>query len=277
MKYLPEVGATVYGTVQQRGAADFVVELHWGATARVPLVEFEDVDVAVPEPGTVADVVVTGIIDADAQVVAATYVPLRLLMEGDDAIRTAYDDKEPIKGVVVERIKGGFLINLSNVRAFLPMSHASSRRWVADVGKLEKEIVGTEMEFAVIKCDQRRGNYVVSRRELVLARQESFSSELMRASPFLERQATVIAVTPTEVVVDLGPVHGVLAEVLDGIQVGQQIGVCVDHWDWDDDGLLHCGVRLSASEEHHRWEAEQAKAKSDAENGTENGPLSPDQ
>ena len=74
----------------------------------------------------------------------------------------AHEDNQTVTGVITERVKGGFTVEVGKVRAFLPGSLVDVRP-VRDTSFLE----GKPIEFKVIKVDQRRNNIVVSRRAVV--------------------------------------------------------------------------------------------------------------
>ena len=78
------------------------------------------------------------------------------------ALEKAFEDGEIVNGIINGRVKGGFTVEIDNVRAFLPGSLVDVRP-VRDPGYLE----GKNLEFKVIKLDQRRNNVVVSRRAVV--------------------------------------------------------------------------------------------------------------
>ena len=84
-------------------------------------------------------------------------------------LEEAFTKGEIVKGVINGRVKGGFTVELDNVRAFLPGSLVDVRP-VRDPSYLE----GKELEFKVIKLDQRRNNVVVSRRAVV---EQEYSAE----------------------------------------------------------------------------------------------------
>lgn len=84
-------------------------------------------------------------------------------------LQRAHDDDKVVKGVISGKVKGGFTVDLGEIRAFLPGSLVDVRP-VRDAGYLE----GKELEFKVIKLDQRRNNVVVSRRAVV---EEEYSAE----------------------------------------------------------------------------------------------------
>ena len=77
-------------------------------------------------------------------------------------LEKAHEANETVIGTIAERVKGGFTVDIQNVRAFLPGSLVDVRP-VKDTGYLE----GKPLEFKVIKIDRRRSNVVVSRRAVV--------------------------------------------------------------------------------------------------------------
>jgi small subunit ribosomal protein S1 len=86
-----------------------------------------------------------------------------------DDLEKAFEDGDTVKGMINGKVKGGFTVELGNVRAFLPGSLVDVRP-VRDTTYLE----GKELEFKVIKLDRRRNNVVVSRRAVV---EEEYSAE----------------------------------------------------------------------------------------------------
>jgi len=79
-------------------------------------------------------------------------------------LEKAYEAGENVIGVINGKVKGGFTVELNEVRAFLPGSLVDVRP-VRDLSYLE----GKQLEFKVIKLDQKRNNVVVSRRAVVEA------------------------------------------------------------------------------------------------------------
>ena len=84
-------------------------------------------------------------------------------------LEKAFENEEVVEGVINGRVKGGFTVEIDNVRAFLPGSLVDVRP-VRDPGYLE----GKSLEFKVIKLDRRRNNVVVSRRAVV---EKEYSAE----------------------------------------------------------------------------------------------------
>ncbi len=77
-------------------------------------------------------------------------------------LEKAHEANQTVIGIIAERVKGGFTVDIQNVRAFLPGSLVDVRP-VKDTTYLE----GKPLEFKVIKIDRRRSNVVVSRRAVV--------------------------------------------------------------------------------------------------------------
>ena len=79
-----------------------------------------------------------------------------------EELEKAHEDNKTVIGIITERVKGGFTVEVGKVRAFLPGSLVDVRP-IRDTSSLE----GKPIEFKVIKVDQRRNNIVVSRRAVV--------------------------------------------------------------------------------------------------------------
>jgi len=81
-----------------------------------------------------------------------------------ERIREAHEKDEGVKGTLVKKIKGGVVVDLMGVDAFLPGSQIALRR----VPNID-ELLGQSFEFKIIKLNKRRRNIVVSRRVLLEA------------------------------------------------------------------------------------------------------------
>ena len=121
-------------------------------------------------------------------------------------LEEAYEAKEVVKGVINGKVKGGFTVDVSSVRAFLPGSLVDIRP-VRDTLHLE----GKELEFKVIKLDQRRNNVVVSRRAVLEASNSAEREELLEnLQEGQEIKGIVKNLTDYGAFVDLGGVDGLL-------------------------------------------------------------------
>ena len=121
-------------------------------------------------------------------------------------LEAAHEANETVVGSIADKVKGGFTVDLGDIRAFLPGSLVDVRP-VRDTSYLE----GKELEFKVIKLDQRRNNVVVSRRAVVEA-EGGEEREAMLAN--MEEGSMVKGVvknlTDYGAFVDLGGVDGLL-------------------------------------------------------------------
>ncbi len=121
-------------------------------------------------------------------------------------LEKAHEDNATIIGVITERVKGGFTVDVDKVRAFLPGSLVDVRP-VRDTSYLE----GKPLEFKVIKIDQKRNNVVVSRRAVVETESSVERDELLAS---LKEGAMVKGVvknlTDYGAFLDLGGIDGLL-------------------------------------------------------------------
>ncbi len=121
-------------------------------------------------------------------------------------LEKAYEDQATVVGLINGKVKGGFTVELNGVRAFLPGSLVDTRP-LRDTAHLE----GKELEFKVIKLDQKRNNVVVSRRAVI---ESENSQEREQILENLEEGAEVKGVvknlTDYGAFVDLGGVDGLL-------------------------------------------------------------------
>ncbi len=121
-------------------------------------------------------------------------------------LEEAYENSATVTGVINGKVKGGFTVDLEDIRAFLPGSLVDVRP-VRDTSYLE----GKPLEFKVIKLDQRRNNVVVSRRAVV-EKENSAEREALLES--LQEGAMIKGVvknlTDYGAFVDLGGIDGLL-------------------------------------------------------------------
>lgn len=152
-------------------------------------------------------------------------------------LEKAYEENAIVIGMISGKVKGGFTVELKNIRAFLPGSLVDVRP-VRDTAYLE----GKDLEFKVIKLDRQRNNVVVSRRAVVEA---EYSAEKSALLDNLEEGNMLTGVvknlTDYGAFVDLGGIDGLLhitdmawkrvkhpSEV---VEVGQEIQVKVLKFD----------------------------------------------
>ncbi len=122
-----------------------------------------------------------------------------------DVIEQAANDKTPVKGIVLSRVKGGLTVDIG-IKAFLPGSQVEVR----PVRNLDSYI-GQELEVRVIKLNKKRGNVVVSRKEILeedkLGKREQTLAHLEEGAVLT---GTVKNLTDYGAFVDLGGIDGLL-------------------------------------------------------------------
>jgi len=155
-----------------------------------------------------------------------------------DKLEAAANEKTPVKGMVLSRVKGGLTVDIG-IKAFLPGSQVEIR----PVRNLDGYI-GTEIEVRVIKLNKKRGNVVISRKELLEEEQNAKKSVTLTT---LEEGSvltgTVKNLTDYGAFVDLGGLDGLLhitdmswgrlTHPRDLVNVGDEIQVKVLKFDKD--------------------------------------------
>ena len=117
-----------------------------------------------------------------------------------------FNNKEQVEGVIFNKVKGGFTVDLDGAVAFLPGSQVDVRP-VRDMGPL----MNTPQPFKILKMDRRRGNIVVSRREVLEATRAEQRSEIV--AKLAEGQVIdglVKNITDYGAFIDLGGIDGLL-------------------------------------------------------------------
>jgi len=179
-----------------------VVDLGGKTEGLIPAAEFSDADVPRPEPNSTIEVQRTSEHKEGYAVVSYLKVLRRRAWEKLDA---AFKAKESLTGKVVDRIKGGLVVDVG-VRAFLPGSQYDLK----PVQNLDS-LLGQEVQVRITKLNRRRGNIVVSRRALLEEELHAKRAALMET--LNEGQIVhghVKNVTEYGAFVDLGGIDGLL-------------------------------------------------------------------
>jgi len=154
-----------------------------------------------------------------------------------DFLTEAYENSESVVGQISGKVKGGYTVDVGNIRAFLPGSLVDVRP-VRDTTYLE----GKPLEFRVIKLDRLRNNVVVSRRDVL---KEEYSEERKQLLDTLQEGIVLKGIVKNLVdygaFVDLGGIDGLLhitdmswkriKDPTDVVNVGEEIEVKVLKFD----------------------------------------------
>jgi len=179
-----------------------VVDLGGKTEGLVPAAEFSETDIPRPEPNAMIEVQRTGEHKEGYTIVSYQKVLRRRTWE---KIEAQFKAKETVTGKVVDRIKGGLVVDIG-VRAFLPGSQYDLR----PAPNLD-DLVGKELPVRITKLNRRRGNVVVSRRALMEEELHGKRAALLETlSEGQTVHGTVKNVTDYGVFVDLGGIDGLL-------------------------------------------------------------------
>jgi small subunit ribosomal protein S1 len=179
-----------------------VVDLGGKTEGLVPAAEFTETEIPRPEPNSAIEVQRTGEHKDGYAIVSYQKVLRRRTWE---RIEAAFKAKETVTGKVVDRIKGGLVVDIG-VRSFLPGSQFDLR----PTQNLDN-LMGTEVQVRITKLNRRRGNVVVSRRALMEEELHAKRAALMET--LSEGQIVhghVKNVTEYGAFVDLGGIDGLL-------------------------------------------------------------------
>jgi len=198
-------GSIVKGQVVQIQPDFVVINAGLKSEALVPVSQFKDsrgkLEVAV---GDEVDVALDAVADGFGETRLSREKAKRSMVW--DELDNAYSNNETVTGVINGKVKGGFTVDINDIRAFLPGSLVDVRP-VRDPSYLE----GKELEFKVIKLDRKRNNLVVSRRAVV---ESEFSAEREELLGKLEEGSVVKGVvknlTDYGAFIDLGGIDGLL-------------------------------------------------------------------
>ena len=197
-----EEGQIVQGRVLAITDKDVVVDIGFKSEGAVPKEEFQDISSV--KVGDSVDVFLDTLEDVDGQLQLSKRKAD--FMKLWDQVVEVYNEGGTIEGTCMRRIKGGIVVDLSGVDAFLPGSQIDVKP-VRDFDAL----IGQKFTFRIVKVNRMRKNIVVSRRSLL---EESMAEQRGEILKTLEkgqvREGTVKNITDFGVFVDLGGVDGLL-------------------------------------------------------------------
>ncbi|WP_226468235.1 30S ribosomal protein S1 [Luteimonas panaciterrae] len=229
-------GAIVTGTVVQVRTDVVVINAGLKSEGIVPIEQFRndagEIDVA---EGDIVKVALDSLENGFGETVLSREKAKRAMVW--DELKEALDKNETITGRISGKVKGGFTVDIRDVRAFLPGSLVDVRP-VRDPVYLE----GKELEFKIIKLDQKRNNVVVSRRAVVETEHSEEREQLLeKLVEGAKLKGVVKNLTDYGAFVDLGGIDGLLhitdmawkrvrhpSEV---VEVGQELEVRVLKYD----------------------------------------------
>ena len=197
-----EEGQVVRGKILRITEKEVIVDVNFKSEGIIPISEFKYVQEF--KPGDEIDVFLEQVEDSEGQIILSK--SRADFLKVWDRIYKSYEDQETVEGKLLRRIKGGVVVDLFGVDAFLPGSQIDLRQ-IPDMDA----IIGQTFKFRVIKVNKARRNIVVSRRVILeedrSAMREKILAELEKGQV---REGTVKNITDFGAFIDLGGVDGLL-------------------------------------------------------------------
>ncbi len=200
-----KIGSVTRGTVIGFEKDLVIIDVGLKSEGRVPVREFSpaggelDIDI-----GDKIDVFVERMEDRNGEIVLSREKARR--EEAWIELEKLHEKGERVNGIIFNRVKGGFTVDLSGAIAFLPGSQVDIRP-IKDVTPL----MGTPQPFQILKMDRARGNIVVSRRAVLEESRAEARGELIQGmSEGQTLDGVVKNITDYGAFIDLGGVDGLL-------------------------------------------------------------------
>src|SRR2546429_409786 len=192
-----EEGEIVKSKVLRVTDTAVILDVGFKSEGAVPIDEFKDARSL--KEGDVVEVFLEHLEDQEGAVVLSK--KKADFMRVWERIREAHEKDEAVSGTLVKKIKGGVVVDLMGVDAFLPGSQIALRR----VPNID-ELLGQSFEFKIIKLNKRRRNIVVSRRVLLEAERKTKRDVLMKELQVGQtRKGIVVSITNYGAFVELEP------------------------------------------------------------------------
>ncbi len=195
-------GQIVKGTVVSIGPSEVMVDIGFKSEGAVSIKEFADP--AAIEIDQEVEVFLENVEDQEGQVVLSKQKAD--FMRVWDSIKDAHDTGNTVEGRLMRRIKGGIVVDLFGVEAFLPGSQIDIRQV-----KNFDQFIGQEFPFKIIKLNKARRNIVVSRRAVLEEERGRMREEIIKVLEEGQvREGVVKNITDFGAFIDLGGVDGLL-------------------------------------------------------------------
>jgi len=199
-----EEGVIVSGEVVKIDETYILVDVNFKSEGQIPIEEFIEGGQVAVKVGDTVDVYVVRKNEREGSIVLSREKAKR--MQVLDELEKLLETGDVVVGRIVRRIKGGYVVEIKGIEAFLPGSHVDLRP-VPDMDAL----VNQDFEFRVLKINRRRSNVIVSRRVLLEEDRDRKRGELLTT---LEEGQTVNGIvkniTEYGVFIDLGGLDGLL-------------------------------------------------------------------
>jgi len=197
-------GEVVTGRIISVDKEHVLVDIGYKSEGQIRIHEFKDEDGNITAKiGEIIEVMVEWWDDDEERVILSKEKAANIKVW--EAIKKSYDDEGTVQGVITNRVKGGFSVDIG-VQAFLPGSQADLR----PIRNMD-DMVGKTYDFKILKYNRKRSNIVLSRR-VILEKElvEKRAATLASIHEDKEVEGTIKNITEYGVFVDLGGVDGLL-------------------------------------------------------------------
>ncbi len=195
-------GEVVSGRILNITDSAVIVDIGFKSEGIVPKEEFDNIEEL--KPGDEVEVYVDELDNGEGQVLLSR--KRADFIKNWDRVIEKYENDEVIPGTITRRIKGGMVVNIMGVDAFLPGSQIDVKP-IRDFDAL----IGKQMNFKIVKVNRARKNIVVSSRALIEKELEGKRKEILETLEKGQvRKGTVKNITDFGVFIDLGGVDGLL-------------------------------------------------------------------
>ena len=197
-----ESGKVVLGRISQVNDQEVLVDVNFKSEGVIPRAEFKDTDTL--EVGSEIEVYIEKLEDEDGRLVLskqkADFVRVW------ERIHLAFENNEVVRGTLTKRLKGGVVVDLFGIDAFLPGSQIDLRQ-IPDINAL----IGQDYDLKVIKVNKARRNIVVSRRVVLEEERNRQRGDVLETLEKNQvRKGIVKNITDFGAFIDLGGVDGLL-------------------------------------------------------------------
>ena len=182
--------------------SDVMVDIGFKSEGLINRSEFDNKNL--PEIGSNIDIFLEKFEDTDGNITLSKYKAD--FIKRWDELKHFCDSGEPVNGKIIKRVKGGLVVDLGVIQAFLPGSQAD----VQPVKNFD-DLINTEFDFQIVKVDEVRKNLVVSRKAILEESLNEKRQELMTQIEIgAQLQGVVKNITDFGAFVDLGGVDGLI-------------------------------------------------------------------
>ena len=224
-----EAGKVVTGKISQVNDQEVLVDVNFKSEGVISRNEFKEGEI--PEVGSEIEVFIEKLEDDDGRLVLskqkADFVRVW------ERIHQAFENNEIVRGTLTKRIKGGVVVDLFGIDAFLPGSQIDLRQ-IPDINAL----IGQDFDLKVIKVNKARRNIVVSRRVVLEEERNKQRGDVLETLEKGQvRKGIVKNITDFGAFIDLGGVDGLLHitdmsykrinHPTEMLQLGQEVEVMV--------------------------------------------------